>query len=106
MINFEPYHLPIPVDLFPIRGQLFSQLQVWDAVEALKQALDGSELGNQACRGLLSDSLDSRYIVHAIATEGQNFAYTFGRNTPFVSDFRNSEERVGIFWLLEVALIR
>ena len=61
--------------------------QVRDAVEVLKQSFDSSELGNQVCGGLLSDSLDSRYIVHAVAGEGQNFAYTLRRNTPFVGDF-------------------
>ena len=82
MINFEPYHSSVLVNLFPIRSQLFSQLQVWDAVEVLKQALDGSELGNQVCGGLLSDSLDSRYIVDAIASEGQHFAYTLRAEHP------------------------
>ena len=83
MINFQPHHLAVLFDLCAVRSQFFSQLQVWNAVEVLKHALDGSELRDQVCGGLLSDSLDSGYIVDAVAGESQNFAYALRRHTPF-----------------------
>src|SRR6202030_4019121 len=105
VIKVQPHHLAVLLDLFAVCSQFFSKLDIWDAIEVLEQPVDCSKLAKQVGGGLLTDSIDPGYIVHAIADESEYLADRLRWHAPFAGHFRNSKEGVRIFRVFEVALV-